>query len=174
MKEASLIVLIECVHDDPAKNRRDVLARNKKFSISLSNGLFLFQTVVPVALIVAAYIDVSRGIKASLQFLASVRTDKVNCTKGLKKVTKVAAITALLLVVCSLPCSIYFYYTSLKYEPKIQGYRNPFLFFVGLLAFNIGCINPCIYVFSIPELRNAVKEILLKNIHTERVCIRCM
>ena len=172
--EASIIVLIEGVYEDPTKNCRHVFGKNKKLAISLSTGLFLFQTVIPLALIIAAYIDVFRGIKASLQFSASARADNVNCIKKLKKVTKVAAITTFVLVVCWLPCSIYFYYTLLKYEPRIEEYRNPFLVIVGLLAFTNGCINPCIYVFSIPELRNALKEILLKNIHTESACMRSM
>ena len=172
--EASIMVLVEGVYDDPRKSCRHALARNKEFSISLSTGLFLFQTVIPITLIVVAYIDVFRGIKASLQFSASARVESVSGIKRLRKVTKVAAITTFVIAVCWLPCSIYFYYTLLKYEPRIDEYRNPLLVFVGLLSFSIGCINPCIYVFSIPELRNTLKEIFSRNINTERARIRCM
>lgn len=85
-------------------------------SILLSTGLFLLQVVIPFTLIASTYIVVFRRIKASLRFAASARTETVNATKRLKKVTKVAAITTFVLAVCWLPSSIYFFTSLVVYE----------------------------------------------------------
>jgi hypothetical protein len=120
--------------------------------------LFVVKVVIPFALATLAYIDVFRGIKASLRFAASARAQNINGIKKLKKVTKVASISTFVLAVCWLPCSVSFYYSLLIYEP-LNDQQNPFVLFVTLLAFANSCINPFIYVFSNPELRNALRDV---------------
>jgi hypothetical protein len=156
--EIPVTIFTEGVYDKPTESCRHTLVQNKISIICLSTGLFLFQSVIPLALITLAYIDVFRGIKTSLRFAVSARAENVTSIKRLKKVTKVAAITTLVLVVCWLPCSILYYYSLLINEP-VNDLHDPFVVFVGLLAFANSCINPCIYVFSNPELRNALKGI---------------
>ena len=158
--EAPVILFIEAVYDNPTETCRHTFEQNKILAISLSTLLFLLQAVIPLTLIILAYIDVFRGIKTSLVFVVSARAENENGIKRLKKVTKVAAFTTFVLVIFWLPSSVYFYYTLLTFQPKIGDYHNPLLFLDGLLSFSNGCINPCIYVFSIPDLRNALKDII--------------
>ena len=136
---------------------RQSLVQSKTLTVCLSTNLFLFQTFIPMLFITLAYIDVFRGIRASLRFAVSARAENIACIKRLRKVTRVAAITTVVLAVCWLPCSVAFYYSLLVYDP-LTDHRDPFVIFIGLLAFGNSCINPCIYVFSNPELRNALMD----------------
>ena len=155
--EVPVTIFVEGVYDKPTENCRQILVQNKISTICLSTGLFLFEIVIPLALIILAYIDVFLGIKTSVRFAASARAENMNSIKRLKKVTKVAAITTFVLAVCWLPNSILFYYSLLVNDP-LYDKRSPFVMFVALLVFSNCCINPCIYVFSNPELRNALRD----------------
>ena len=155
--EVPIIFFVEVAHDQPSEICRFVLAKNKSLSTLLSTGWFLFQTAVPLVLMTLAYIDVFRGIKASLRFAASARAENITTIKRSKKVTMVAAITTFVLVICWLPCSVYFFVTLLLFQP-LEDYSSPLLWLIALLAFSNSCINPWIYVFSNPELRNAFKS----------------
>ena len=132
--------------------------QDKILSLCLSTGLFLFQTIIPLTIIILAYIDVFRGIKTSLQFATSARARNVCGIKRLKKVTKVAATATLVLAVCWLPSSFWFYISLLFFEP-ISDDHSPFVILSGVVVFFNGCINPFIYVFSNPELRKALRGI---------------
>ena len=158
--EAPLTFFIQGAHDHTAlESCQYTISQSRVSTIFLSTGLLLFQTVIPSALITLAYIDVFRGIKTSLLFAASARAENINGVRRLKKVTKVAAVTTFVVAVCWLPCSIAFYLSLLILEEPVNDNRNPLVVFVGLLAFANGCINPCIYVYSNPDLRNALKDI---------------
>ena len=156
--EVPVTLFTEGVYDPATESCQHIVVQNKISTICLSTGLFLLQSVIPLTLITLAYIDVFRGIKASLRFAVSARAENVNGIKRLKKVTKVAAITTFVLAVCWLPCSVSFYYSLLVYEP-FNDLHNPFVVYIGLLAFANSCINPFVYVFSNPELRNALRDI---------------
>ena len=158
VSEVPVIVFVEAVYDQPTESCRYTTAQNKIQTVSFSTGLFVVKVVIPFALATLAYIDVFRGIKASLRFAASARAQNINGIKKLKKVTKVAAISTFVLAVCWLPCSVSFYYSLLIYEP-LNDQQNPFVLFVTLLAFANSCINPFIYVFSNPELRNSLRDV---------------
>jgi hypothetical protein len=155
--EVLVTIFVEGVYDKPTESCRHILVQNKISTICLSTGLFLFEIVIPLALIILAYIDVFLGIKTSLRFAASARAENMNSIKRLKKVTKVAAITTFVLAVCWLPNSVLFYYSLLVNDP-LYDKRSPFVMFVALLVCSNCCINPCIYVFSNPELRNALRD----------------
>ena len=152
------VLLVEGVYDKPAQNCQFVLVKNKSYNILLATGQFLFQLVVPLLLITFAYIDVFRGIKISLRFAVSARAENINGIKRLKKVTKVAAITTIVLLVCWVPNTV-LYFVSLLVQESPEDYSNPFVFVFSLLTFCNGSINPCIYVFSNPDLKNALKDI---------------
>ena len=124
----------------------------------LSIGHFFVQVAVPLTFITLAYIDVFRGIKTSLRFAASARAENINAIKRLKKVTKVAAITTIALAVCWVPNNTLYFFSLLAHEP-VNAHNNPLITLVTLLTFGNGCINPFIYVFSNPDLRNAIKLI---------------
>lgn len=156
--EVPIIVFVEGVYDQPSQLCRYILEKNKNSSILLSTGLFLFQTVIPLTLMTLAYIDVFRGIKTSLRFATSARAENINGLKRLKKVTTVAAITTFVLVICWVPGSIYFFISLLLFKP-LDDYESPLLWLIGTLPFINSCINPWIYVFSNPELRNTLKGI---------------
>ena len=157
--EAPLTFFIQGAHDHTAlESCRCTLSQNKLSTVFLSTGLLLSQAVLPSALISLAYIDVFRGIKTSLLFAASARAENIDGIKRLKKVTKVAAVTTFVVAVCWLPCSIAFYLSLLISEEPMNDNRNPFMVFVGLLAFANGCTNPCIYVYSNTDLRSALKD----------------
>ncbi|CAB4016510.1 histamine H2 receptor-like, partial [Paramuricea clavata] len=111
--EVLVTIFVEGVYDKPTEICRPILVQNKISTICLSTGLFLFVIVIPLALIILAYIDVFLGIKTSLRFAASARAENMNNIKRLKKVTKVAAITTFVLAVCWLPSSVLFYYSLL-------------------------------------------------------------
>ena len=155
--EFPVTVFAESVYDDPVRSCRWSFPESKLSAITLSITLFVLQTVLPFVMITLAYIDVFRGIRASLRFVASARAENVNAIKRLKKVTKVAAITTLILAFSWLPCSISFFLSLLNYDPFHA--HEPFVVALGLLTFSNTCINPCIYVFSNPELKNAFREI---------------
>ena len=158
--EAPLTFFIQGAHDHTAlESCQYTISQSRVSTIFLSTGLFLFQTVIPSTLITLAYIDVFRGIKTSLSFAASARAENINGIRRLKKVIKVAAVTTFVVAVCWLPCSISFYISLLVLEELVNDNGNPFVVFVGLLGFANGCINPCIYVYSNPDLRNALKDI---------------
>ena len=152
------IFFVESAYERPAESCRFVLAKNKSLNLFLAIGQFLFKVVIPLIFITFTYIDVFRGIKTSLRFAACARTDNINAIKRLKKVTKVAAITTIVILVCWVPNNILYFSSLLAYEP-VNAHNNPFVIFVALLTFCNGCINPCIYVFSNPDLRKAMKDI---------------
>ncbi|CAB4009884.1 G- coupled receptor 54-like [Paramuricea clavata] len=159
--EVLVTILTEGVYDPATESCKHIVVQNTISTICLSTGLFLLQSVITLTLFTLAYIDVFRGIKASLRFAVSARAEHVNGIKRLKKVTKVtkvAAITTFVLAVCWLPCSVSFYYSLLVYEP-FNDLHNLFVVYIGLLAFANSCINPFVYVFSNPELRNALRDI---------------
>ena len=155
--EFPVAILSEGVYDN-ISTCRHIAAHNKPLTISLSTALFLFQTVIPLALITLAYIDVFRGIRTSLRFAVAARAENISCIKRLRKVTRVAVTTTFVLAVCWLPCSVAFYHSLLVYEPLTDP-ADPLVIFISLLAFSNSCINPYIYVFSNPELRNALMDV---------------
>ena len=150
---------VEGIYDQSSSSCRFALTNYRKVaSIILSTGTFLFQTVIPLTLITLAYIDVFRGIKTSLRFAASARAVNIDGIKRLKKVTKVSAITTFVLVVCWLPSTLRFYISIAVFGHTAHP-LTPVMLFFNFLVFCNGCINPCIYVFSNPDLRHALKEI---------------
>jgi hypothetical protein len=156
--EVPLTAFSQGVHNHTALERcQYTFTQNKMLTIFLSTGLLVLQAIIPSALMTLAYIDVFRGIKASLLFAAShARVENINGIKRLKKVTSIAAVTTFVVTVCWLPPTIEFCVSLLVYEKPVGSQHDAFL---GLLAFANGCINPCIYVYSNPDLRNAVKDI---------------
>lgn len=153
-------VYAEGVYGQPSRSCQYEIANYKKVTtIILSTGQFIFQTLMPLTLITLAYIDVFRGIKASLQFAASARAANIDGIKRLKKVTKVSATTTFVLVVCWLPSTLHFY-ISLAAFGFASDELSPLVLSLNLLVFFNGCINPCIYVFSNPDLRHALQEII--------------
>ena len=157
MTELPVVIFAKGVYENPEDICGYVFPQDKTLSICLSTGLFLFQTVIPLTIITLAYIDIFRGIKTALQFATSARAENVSGIKRLKKVTKVAATTTFVLAVCWLPCSVWFYISLLYFEPP-NHYYSPSRILVATLVFTNGCINPCIYVFSNPELRKALRN----------------
>lgn len=155
--EAPISVFVEVAYDQPSEICRFAVAKNKSSSTMLSIGWFFFQTAIPLTLMALAYIDVFRGIKISLRFAASARAENIITMKRLKKVTMVAAITTFVLVICWLPCSVYFFISLLLFQP-FNDYSSLLIWLMGSLAFSNSCINPWIYVFSNPELRSALKS----------------
>ncbi|XP_028401616.1 mu-type opioid receptor-like [Dendronephthya gigantea] len=160
--EVPIMIMMKGVYDQPEENCRYIVAENKVLTLCLSVAFIVFQMVIPLTLITIAYVDTFRGIRASLRFTESARTENINCIKRSKKVTKVAAITTFILTVCWVTCSIPFFVSLLAFDP-LNDYQDPLVVVIGLLAFANTCINPCIYVFSNPELRHALKDVLLKN-----------
>ena len=156
--ETPIGIFVESVYDEPGRSCRWNFPEDKLSTITLSSSLFLLQTVLPLMVITLAYIDVFRGIKASLRFAASARAENVNAIKRLKKVTNVAAITTLILAFSWLSCGLSLVIPIvLNYDPFHA--HKPFVVVLDLFIFANSCINPCIYVFSNPELNNAFKEI---------------
>ena len=151
---------VEAVYDKNTENcRYRVLAKEKISNICLLMAQCLFQIVIPLALITLTYIDVFRGIRTSLRFAASARVETVNSIKRLKKVTKVSARATFVLVVSWVPLAVWYFLLSILNNP----YRNlndPLLVILTLFVFTNCCTNPFIYVFSNPELRNAVLGII--------------
>ena len=152
------IFFVEGAYERPTESCRFVLATNKLLYVFLSTVQFLFQVIIPLTFIILAYIGVFRGIKTSLRFAASARIENINAFKRMKKVTEVAAITTIVVVVFWVPNNILYFISLLVHEP-VDGHNNPLVTFVTLLTLCNGCINPCIYVFSNPDLRKAVKDI---------------
>ena len=153
--EVPIAILSEGVYENIfTDNCRHIVVQNKILTICLSTGLFLFQAVIPMVFIALAYVDIFRGIKTSLRFAVTARAENTSYVTRLRKVTKVAAVTTFVLVVCWLPGTATFYYSMLAYDP-FTDHCHPFMVFVSLLAFGNSCVNPCIYVFLNPELRNA-------------------
>ncbi len=155
--ECPVTIFSEGVYDQTTKSCRYTM-QDKILATCLSTGLLLFQTVVPLTIITLAYIDVFRGIKTSLRFAVAARAENISGIKRLRKVTKVAAITTFVLAVCWLPCSVAFYHSLLAHKP-LNEHDHALELSIGLLVFGNSCINPCIYVFSNPELRNALRDI---------------
>lgn len=156
------VILVESVYDKHAESHSCqyyVLAKNKVSNICLMTGQFLFQTAIPLTFIILAYIDVFRGIKTSLRFAASARAVTVIGVKRLKKVTRVTVTATFVLVVSWVPTSVWYFLLSILNNPH-KGVHDPLKAFVTLLVFSNGCINPFIYVFSNPELRYTIRDIL--------------
>ena len=145
-------------HEKPTESCQYVLTTDKLLYLLLSIGHFFVQVAVPLTCITLAYIDVFRGIKTSLRFAASARAENINAIKRLKKVTKVAAITTIVVAVCWVPNNTLYFFSLLAHEP-VNAHNNALITLVTLLTFGNGCINPFIYVFSNPDLRNAIKLI---------------
>lgn len=157
--EVPVAIFVEGVYDETTEICRYTLAQDSVLTICLSTGKFLFQTVMPLAFITLAYFDVFRGIKISLRFITSARAEHFNGVKRLKKVTKLAAITTLVLVICWIPSTVWYFISLLLKDPSDDPH-DPLLIFVRLLVFGNCCINPCIYVYSNLELRNTLRDIL--------------
>ena len=156
--EAPVHLFVQGVYDDPTKAYRYTVEQKRVLAISLSTLQFVLQTIIPLTLIILAYIDVFRGINRSLQFATSARAENVSGIKRLIKVTKVAATTTFVIAVCWFPSSFWFFISLLPFEP-ITDYHSPLVMLSGIIVFSNGCINPFIYVFSNPELRKALKSI---------------
>lgn len=157
--EVPVATFVEGVYNKPTEICRYTLDKDSVLTICLSTGKFLLQTVIPLAFITLAYFDVFRGIKTSLRFVASARAERFNGVKRLKKVTKLAAVTTFVLVICWIPSTVWYFVSLLLNDPSDDPH-DPFLMFVRLLVFGNCCINPCIYVFSNPELRNTLRDML--------------
>lgn len=166
--EVPIAILMKGVYDRPEENCRYTVTENKVLTFCLSIGFIVFQMVIPLTLITVAYVDTFRGIRESLKFTETARSENISCIKRSKKVTKVAAITTFVLTVCWVTCSIPFFMSLLAFDP-LDDYQDPLVVAIGLLAFGNTCINPCIYVFSNPELRRALKDVFLKttSLHTQ-------
>lgn len=157
VSEVPFLIYIEGIYDHPTEIcQYTFFVIENSVHLCLLCGKFLFQTVLPLAYITFAYIDVFRGIRASLRFATSAGAESVNSVKRLKKVTNVAAITTFLLVVCWLPCAVWYFALLTADDPVVDAFDQSFIF-VTLLVFCNCCINPCVYVFSNPELRNALR-----------------
>ena len=155
--EIPMAFIVEGDYNQTTENCRYTVAQSKIPSKILPPMLFLIQAAIPLTLIILAYIDVFRGIKISLRF--AVRAENVNNINRLKKVTKVAAITTFILVVSWLPCSLCFFVQLFVLYNPILDPSDPLIVVETFVIFSNSCINPCIYVFSNPELRNALRGV---------------
>ena len=154
--QVSIIGRTEGEYNESWKSCRYTLKQNKTMSLYLSIAVHAFQVVIPMVLITLAYIDVFRGIKASLLFAASARAENVSSINRLNKVTNVAVTTTFILVAGWIPSSTWYFVSLIRNEPRDDPY-DPLIMFGAFLVFGNGCINPCIYVFLNPELRNALR-----------------
>lgn len=167
--EFPVILFTEGVYDQPTTSCRWNLSQNRIAVICLSTGLLILQTVLPVVVVTLAYIDIFCGIRASLRFAVSARAENLNSTKRLKKITKVAAITTFVVAICWLPCSVSFFHSVLVDDTSDYPHHW-FVMLVSLLTFGNSCINPCIYVFSNPELRSALKDVFFDRARFDYFC----
>ena len=158
--EVLMAFMVEGVYNETTENCRFTVAQSKTSSKIFSPILLLVQTVIPLTLIILAYIDVFRGIKTSLRFASYARAENVNSINRLKKVTKVAAITTIILVFSWLPCSLCFFVQLFVFRNPVWDAHDPLIVVGTLVIFSNSCINPCIYVFSNPELRSALRLVL--------------
>ena len=158
VSEVPFLIYVEGIYDHPTEicQYNFLLIENSVY-LCLLCGKLLFQTVLPLAFITFAYIDVFRGIRASLRFATSAGAESVNSVKRLKKVTNIAAITTFVLVVCWLPCAVWYFALLIVDDPVVKAFVDRSFMFVTLLVSCNCCINPCVYVFSNPELRNALR-----------------
>ena len=116
--EIPVAIFVEGVYDKPTEICRYTLAKDSVLTICLSTGKFLFQTVIPLAFITLIYFDVFRNIKTSLRYVASARAEHFNGVKRLKKVTKLAAITTFVLVICWIPSTVWYFVSLLLNDPS--------------------------------------------------------
>ena len=129
--------------------------KNKAISIII----FLFHSLLPFTLIFAAYVDVFRGIRESLRFIATAGSKNFSSQKRLKKVTQMTAITSFILVLCWFPNHVYFFLLTFGYLPFNKNPDDVANIIFGVLAFFNSCLNPFIYVFSNPVFRKAFQEL---------------
>ena len=152
--EIPITVITTGIYDNSSKICR-LDMHNKAMSIVILLG----HSLVPFTLIFAAYVDVFRGIRESLRFIATAGSKNFSSQKRLKKVTQMTAITSFILVLCWFPNHVYFFLLTFGYLPFNKNPDDVANIIFGVLAFFNSCLNPFIYVFSNPVFRKAFQEL---------------
>ena len=153
--DSPVLTFFHAVYDHPKETCRYAFPQNKAQLTTLACLMYFFQTILPLALILLAFVDVFRAIKTSLRFAEAARAKNIHCLKRMKRLTLIAALVAFVSIVSWIPSSTPFFVSLLNNEPFLNLGR-PLPIVVSFLCFSNTVINPTIYVFSNPELRNVL------------------
>ena len=130
-------------------------------------GLLVFfgETILPLCIILKAYFDVFLAIKSSIKFALEARSENLANLKRMKKINIMTALVSALVVVSWLPNNLFFILLSLGFVPRSLA-NDLTGICTSLLVFLNSCINPFLYVFLIPEFRDAFVKLIFRNSQT--------